>query len=276
MKKIRLFFRYTAFGRILYIPLRFLFGLSYVVPLVKNVWLWTFRSHETDNFTYDLTDTNKRYLAAFISQIASVSYEEAYGYMQEINKDKVLLHSVRTRIAKSRDRHHIDDTMFFGRRIGWYMLVRILKPKIVVETGVEKGLGACVLTSALMKNAQEGYKGFYYGTEIDETAGNLFTELYNRFGRILFGDSIHTLKEFPEKIDLFIHDSDHNASYEMKEYRTVKDKLSNNAYIISDNAHSTDSLLNFAKETKRKFLFFQEKPKNHWYPGAGIGVAFIK
>ena len=33
----------------------------------------------------------------------------------------------------------------------------LTKPKIVVETGVDKGLGACVLTAALMKNSEEGY-----------------------------------------------------------------------------------------------------------------------
>ena len=46
------------------------------------------------------------------------------------------------------------------------------------------------------------------------------------------------------------------------------------ALIIGDNSHESDSLSRFASETGRCFVFFRETPKNHWYPGAGIGFAF--
>ena len=46
------------------------------------------------------------------------------------------------------------------------------------------------------------------------------------------------------------------------------------AVVLGDNAHVTDKLYQFATRTGRKFLFFQQKPLNHWYPGAGIGAAY--
>lgn len=250
--------------------------MLYIFPVIKRVCVWTVVSHEADNFTYDITDDNKKYLAAFMSEITSTSYQQVHAYMEEINRNTVILQDVRKKIADTHDRYHIDPNMYFGRRIGWYMLVRICKPKIIVETGVEKGLGACLLTYALMKNAKEGHTGMYYGTEIDPTAGNLFTYPYNTFGKILVGDSVKSLRQFSHTIDMFIHDSDHSPEYEMKEYLAVKDKLSKYAYVISDNAHSSNTLFRFAQKTKRHFLFFQEKPKDHWYPGAGIGVAYRK
>lgn len=275
MKKgLRSFFRYTAIGRALYVPPRFILGCTYVFPQFTKLIEWTFASRETDNFTYDLTDLNKKYLTAYISQVTHVSYANVSAYVDEVDHNKELIRHIRKSIQKSPDQFHIDKTMYLGRRIGWYVLVRIHKPKIVVETGVEKGLGACVLTSALALNAKEGYRGIYYGTEIDSTAGNLFVSPYNKFGKILFGDSVHTLKKFQEKIDIFIHDSNHDAGYETREYTTIRDKLSPRAFIVSDNAHYSDSLLKFARKTGRQFLFFGEKPKNHWYPGAGIGIAF--
>lgn len=276
MNNIRSFFRYTAIGRILYIPIRFMLGLSYITPIIKNLFVWTFTSHETDNFTYDISDDNKEYLTAFISHMTRTPYQRVLLYMQEIEKNNMLLRDMKSEIIKTKDRYHIDKKVYLGRRIGWYLLVRILKPHVVVETGVEKGIGACVLTFALMKNAREGHKGVYYGTEIDPTAGDLFKDPYDKFGKILIGDSVTSLRKLPCKIDLFIHDSDHNASYEMKEYMAVKDKLTKHAYVVSDNAHSTDSLFRFAQESGREFLYFQEKPIHHWYPGAGIGVAFRK
>ena len=75
-------------------------------------------------------------------------------------------------------------------------------------------------------------------------------------------------------IDLFINDSDHSAEYESEEYKTISNKLSEHAIILGDNSHSSNKLFEFSLETKRHFVFFQEKPFKHWYPGAGIGISF--
>jgi hypothetical protein len=92
----------------------------------------------------------------------------------------------------------------------------------------------------------------------------------------LYGDSIETLRQITGSINIFINDSDHSAEYEMKEYQTIAAKLAEDALIIGDNAHCSKKLLEFAQSTDRNFLFFQEKPKSHWYFGAGIAVAFPK
>ncbi|MGZ3720443.1 MAG: class I SAM-dependent methyltransferase, partial [Bdellovibrionota bacterium] len=93
-------------------------------------------------------------------------------------------------------------------------------------------------------------------------------------GEILYGDSIESLKKLEAQIDFFINDSDHSAEYETREYETVEPKLSPGALLISDNAHCNDKLVNYARQTSRHFLFFREQPKDHWYPGAGIGAAW--
>jgi predicted O-methyltransferase YrrM len=162
----------------------------------------------------------------------------------------------------------------FGRRVGWYALVRALKPRVVVETGIEKGLGAMVLCAALQRNAEQGHPGRYYGTDIDPSAGMLLCEPYSSIGKILYGDSIESLQALAPPIDLFINDSDHSAEYEAREYRTIAPKLSERAIIVGDNAHVTDELLKFSRENGRHFLFFREEPANHWYLGAGIGLSF--
>jgi hypothetical protein len=50
--------------------------------------------------------------------------------------------------------------------------------------------------------------------------------------------------------------------------------LSSAAVILGDNAHLTSALFEFSIASRRKFLFFAEKPADHFYPGAGIGAAF--
>ena len=112
------------------------------------------------------------------------------------------------------------------------------------------------------------------GTDINPLAGYLLSGDYANYGSILYGDSIESLKKFDDEIDLFINDSDHSEEYEAGEYKTIANMLSQHAVILGDNSHYTDKLLEFSLETNRHFVFFQEKPKNHWYPGAGIGISF--
>ena len=77
-----------------------------------------------------------------------------------------------------------------------------------------------------------------------------------------------------ENINIFVNDSDHSGEYEYQEYLTIADKLADGSVILGDNAHVTDSLSRFSREQDRKFVFFAEKPEEHWYPGAGIGVSY--
>jgi hypothetical protein len=132
------------------------------------------------------------------------------------------------------------------------------------------------LSAAIKKNKEEGFEGRYFGTELSKTNGYLFSKPYSEYGKIIRGDSVESLKKFTSKIDLFINDSDHSHEYEALEYNTIKNKLSKRAYIIGDNSHESRALYDFSNKNNRNFLFFKEEPLNHFYPGAGIGVSYIK
>jgi predicted O-methyltransferase YrrM len=247
---------------------------SYYRRPAREMIRWLLQSRELTNFTYDLEYHNKQYLASFVAEIAELPYERAKAYIEEIEQDKALRDHIAARVSQSKLAYMADKEVRYGRRVGWYALVRALRPKTVVETGVDKGLGACVLTAALKRNAQDGYPGRYTGIDIDPAAGYLLAGEYAKYGSICYGDSLESLAKLESQIDCFINDSDHSADYEAAEYRAIKDALGEAAVIIGDNAHYTTKLFEFSLETQRRFAFFQEKPRNHWYPGGGIGVAF--
>lgn len=254
---------------------RISFAASYYNKKYFQILKWGFSSKEDTNFTYPLTERNIQYLAYLISNITSINFNEIEKYIKEVSKDKNLANFIIDRTKNSAFRNVADLRCDFSKRLGWYAFVRATKPKIVVETGVDKGLGSVLLCSALLKNKTEGNDGYYYGTDINPEAGYLFTKSkYEEVGKILYGDSIESLKKLNKKIDLFINDSDHSDEYEYKEYLTIKDKLSKNAVILGDNSHVTDKLLKFSIENNRKFIFFGEEPKNHWYLGGGIGISY--
>lgn len=211
---------------------------------------WLINSSETANFTYELTARNVEYIAETVAVVTGRPSTEIRRYLSEIT------------IAK------------LGRRMAWYAAVRALKPRLVVETGVDRGLGSIAICSALLRNREEGHAGRYFGTDISTSAGALFVDKYKSVGTILYGDSIESIRRMQGPIDLFINDSDHSADYERREYETVHPLLSDKALVIGDNAHVTDALLQFSRKHGRSFAFLREESSGHWYLGAGIGFSF--
>ena len=237
---------------------------------------WGIKSREDTNFTYDLTDTNILFLAQTVSVVTQKDAKEILGYINEARNDSFLKETIINAIKKSSFRHVADLEINFGRRLGWYAFIRAMKPKIIIETGVDKGMGSILLCAAVLRNKEEGFPGQFFGTDINPEAGYLLTGKYSTVGKIIYGDSIKSLTEFDGPIDLFINDSDHSTDYEYREYLTIRNKLSKDAIILGDNSHGSNKLSLFSSETGRDFLFFHEQPLDHWFPGAGIGISFVK
>jgi Methyltransferase domain len=267
-------FKLSPVGALANIPRRVTYALGYYVPKILQIFTWGFRSREDTNYTYGITDDNRLYLAHTLSVVTGVDLPTVAAYLEEPLNDVELKRTIETALGSSKFRFVSDPRAEFGRRLGWYAFVRILKPKVVIETGVDKGHGAVLLCSALLKNRAEGFDGKYFGTDINPDAGWLLRPPYDSVGKLLIGDSIQSLRNFEGAIDLFINDSDHSAIYEYQEYQTVLAKLSNDALILGDNSHESPMLPKFAAENGMRFLYFREVPRDHWYPGGGIGIAF--
>ena len=245
---------------------------SYYRENFKLINRWARQNTELSNYYYDLDENNLADLSTLISAITNSSVDQVQLFFKELETDERLERHISSLWINEPSMS--DAKVGFGRRIGWYALIRILKPKVIIETGVHQGIGSCVIAAALMKNLEDGAEGKYYGTDIDKNAGVLFTEPYSRVGEIIYGDSIESLKSFEKKIDFFINDSDHSATYERFEYEAIKSKLSDDAIILGDNSHVTSCLREFSIINQRQFIFFREIPRNHWYPGAGIGISY--
>jgi predicted O-methyltransferase YrrM len=137
-----------------------------------------------------------------------------------------------------------------------------------VETGTEKGLGSLVLAEALIKNGS----GRLITIDMEPSSGLLIGPEYGEVIERVIDDSLQAILKI-NQIDLFIHDSDHSAEHEAREFELVKTRLSDDGIVLSDNSHVTTELANWSLQNGRKFMYFAEEPLNHWYPGAGIGVS---
>lgn len=237
---------------------------------------WLLTSRETTNMTYELSSINKGHLVALLSHVTGAPPSEVEDCFSELEGDSELANHVAETTKGASSSYKSDPEARYHKRLGWYALVRLLKPRLVIETGVDKGLGSVVLASALLRNHEEGGSGRYIGTDINPEAGFLLAGRYREVAEIRYGDSIESLREIDGPIDLFINDSDHSADYERREYEVIAEKLSERAVIIGDNSHVSDELLKFSRNNDRSFLFWQEVPLDHWYRGAGIGISWIR
>ena len=248
--------------------------LSYYSETLKFAMRWVFAKTETDNFYYSLKQGNLNDLISAVSFVTGDSFLTIQKYIEEINSNSRIQKQIED--SWKLNAGMADAKVGFARRVGWYAVIRSIKPKLIVETGVSHGVGALVICAALERNQEEGIVGKYLGTDINPEAGSLILKEFKSFATILVGDSLDSLQSLREPIDLFINDSDHSAEYERSEYEVIKKLLTKEALILGDNSHVTEELRDFSHRNNRNYLFFGEKPDQHWYPGAGIGFSFPK
>ena len=168
----REFIKFTAVGRLVMMPMRFcVVALPTLARQTGLALRWVFTSKEHYNHTYHLTELNRLYLANYISVVSGYEPAVIEKYFSELENDEELRRVLIKRTQESRDRHNCDVEPRYGRRLGWYALIRATKPRVILETGVDRGLGTAVMAAALKRNAEEGFSGTVFATDIMPECG---------------------------------------------------------------------------------------------------------
>jgi hypothetical protein len=213
---------------------------------------------EVENFTYAID--NRDELRAWLDELCGGG-----RYVDELDSDDRLRAELRRRL---RWRPANKGEPLFGRRAGWYAIVRALKPRHVVETGMHDGLGSTALLAALERNSE----GRLVSIDPKPGTGWLVPDrLHHRWSRIR-ATSYDALPAVGE-IDLFIHDSLHIPECERWELETGAEHGART--LLSDNAHAADTCARFAADHDAAFTVWRERPQGHFYPGGGIGVVTL-
>jgi predicted O-methyltransferase YrrM len=240
----------------------------------RQIPVWLFTSRERTNFTYDYSELGNTAAIEFVSLVTRVESALIADFANELTADIELRQWLSERVALSPYRHSADTDIRFGRRFLYYLFVRALKPRVVVEAGTDKGLGACLIASALQRNKTEGVVGHLYALDLREDRGFLLGDRFADVATLRIGDSVAFLNAMEGEIDFFLHDTTPAQPHEKLQYKALESKLGPNA--ITTSAWFTDEFVRFSQRNRRGFLLFPEIPQNHWYPGARLPVSFAR
>lgn len=147
----------------------------------------------------------------------------------------------------------------FGLELGrfkcWYAVARLMRPAVVMETGVHDGLSSVLLLRALWRNGC----GTLLSIDLPSTdlpvaasgPGWLVPEDLRSRWELYLGDARKLLPALVHErgpIDVFIHDSDHARSHREFEYRTALANLTRPGLIPTDHDSDPEVLEDLARE----------------------------
>ena len=227
-----------------------------------------------------LSNDSKENLSCYIKDIDNNSefhrqieekFEKFYQYLSKTNLDEInyFKENPAGRISKG-------STHNAGRFL--YLLIRSLKPDIMIETGVSSGESS----SYVLQTMHDNNKGKLYsidlpgkltgvvkdqitiGPESGPISGWAIPEYLRDRWELNLGSSeellLPLLKKL-EKIDIFFHDSLHTYAHMLFEYTTSWDFIKKNGVLISDdiatmNGKGHSPLVDFARNKKLELAIY--------------------
>lgn len=128
-----------------------------------------------------------------------------------------------------------------------YALIRLLKPAVVVETGVGAGVSSWTMLHAMEENDQGLLISIDLptpNTELLPEVGYLVPQELRQRWELRTGPSRKLLPQILQElgqIDIFLHDSRHSYSNQLREYQTAWPYIRDGGMLISDDV-SNDAL----------------------------------
>ena len=142
-----------------------------------------------------------------------------------------------------------------------YTMVRILKPEIVIETGVFEGHSSLSILSALKENN----KGFLYSIDLPspdlpsgKVPGWMVPEHLRKRWDLRAGkssDLLPTLLDEVKEVDIFLHDSEHSYENMYWEYKTAWTHIKTRGLLLSHDVSQNAAFRDFAKHVSEEYYY---------------------
>ena len=145
----------------------------------------------------------------------------------------------------------IDYSIRNDSRLFLYGLCKIMKPDVVVETGVAYGQSSSYILQALKENNNGilySIDNIFRPWESLEMIGNAIPQNIRKRWKLIVGSSVVKLEEIlrsKKTIDVFLHDSLHTYKNMLFEYNMSWPFIKKNGFLISDDVSENNAFLDF-------------------------------
>ena len=234
---------------------------------------------------------NLRTLARFLR----VQPEVLIGFYEELIANRAFLDAVNERIAHVRRTTGFTKGIFKKNRVAsidWfafervliYVLIRLRKPKFVLETGVYYGGNSAFALLALKQNGSGRMISIDYpDSEIRAQGAGEFrhelvgeSELYTNdlrpgfmtptylrdFWQVIEGDSLEEIPKLSQTFGFYIHDSDHSMRFLSKEMAAAWPKLTDDAVVLIDDIDWSNAFYKFCSDQRLFPLLLTDNGKD--------------
>lgn len=208
---------------------------------------------------------------AFTAGITNISLNLFQKYQKEIRSDKKFRSHLNEEYRKVRKVH-------LPNLQGWteiiYILIRHIKPNVIIETGVFDGTSSAFILNALAKNNKgtllsvdlPARKVILGSTDLmpfptlpsDKDPGWLIPSQLKRRWRLHKISEGHELKQIVKKIksiDIFLHDSLHTKEHMDWEMQTVWPHLKKGGILLVDDIFCNSAFEEFCRAKRKEVLF---------------------
>lgn len=232
-----------------------------------------------------------------LSKYLDVDINEIEKYYTELLNDEEFLNEINQQITFARKYYQkgicqhvkLDSVDWMAiQRIILYILVRLTKPSICLETGVFYGGNTCFILNALRRNNHgqlisidlpaNDIKSEQRHHLVGDTEdipngldiGFLIHDNLKKRWKFIRGDSHKEIPKIENSIDLYIHDSEHSFSFIQREMSLVWERLSKNGIILADDLDWSNGFFGFCVEKKLYPLIITDNGKSGLKARTGI------
>lgn len=226
-----------------------------------------------------------------IAEYYNADFRELESYYQELESDRKFLKALNQKIDIARkfyprgifSRKDINSINWFGnQRITLYVLVRLLKPDVCVETGVFYGGTTAFILNAVRKNKKGKLISIDLpGNILEETSfhrhenvgdseiipeglmpGFIVPDYLKNRWEFIGEDSLKALKKIKDGFTFFSHDSEHSRVFVLKELELAKSKMPKNGTIFADDINWSNGFFEFCVKNTLYPLFLTDNGKD--------------
>ena len=231
-----------------------------------------------------------------VSNFLSIAESALSDYYRELQSDNEFLQKINSQIEYVRNRWGFNKAIF-GKQIiesiDWfafqrvllYVLIRHLKPKLVLETGVYYGGNSAFILRALEKNGfgklisidypdydirsngtSEDRHSLVGDTELytsDLKPGFMIPESIKAQWELIEGDSLKIIPSLDKKFEFYIHDSDHSMPFLSRELRYAWEKLTDDALVLVDDIDWSNAFYEFCVSKRLYPLLLTDNGKDN-------------